>query len=105
MSRTVGQNEREVGRVVSVSNYKVTVLLDSTIHSQVRSYPHHIALISQIGGYLLFPVAPGESAVGIIVGASEDESIEQTGDKSLTRIGVSPPLLVAVGRGPGTAFG
>ena len=84
MSRTVGQNEREVGRVVLVSNYKVTVLLDSAIHSQVRAYPHHIALITQIGGYLLFPVAPGESAVGIIVGASEDEGIEQTGDKSLT---------------------
>jgi hypothetical protein len=68
--------DRTVGRVVSVSNYRVNVLLDAETRSQVRSYPHNIAIITQIGGYLLFPVSPGVFAVGIIVGASEDEAIE-----------------------------
>lgn len=68
--------DRTVGRVVSVSNYRVNVLLDAETRSQVRSYPHNIAVITQIGGYLLFPVSPGVFAVGIIVGASEDEAIE-----------------------------
>jgi len=70
------KDEREVGRIVAVSNYRVTVLLDPGVRSQIRSYPHHVAVVTQIGGYLLFPVAPGESAVGIVVGASEDEAIE-----------------------------
>jgi len=68
--------ERAVGRVVSVSNYKITVLLDPGTRSQVRAFPHNIAIITQIGGYLLFPVSPGVLAVGVIVGASEDEAIE-----------------------------
>lgn len=68
--------DRTVGRVVSVSNYRVNVLLDTETRSQVRSYPHNIAIITQIGGYLLLPVSPGVFAVGIIVGASEDEAIE-----------------------------
>ena len=68
--------DRTVGRLVSVSNYRVSVLLDAETRSQVRSYPHNIAIITQIGGYLLFPVSPGVFAVGIIVGASEDEAIE-----------------------------
>lgn len=69
-------DERSVGRVVSISNYKVSVLLDPDTRSQVRAYPHNIAIITQIGGYLLFPVSPGVFAVGIIVGASEDEAFE-----------------------------
>ena len=68
--------ERTVGRVVFVSNYRVSVLLDGGLRSQVRSYPHNIAIVTQIGGYLLFPVSPGVFAIGIIVGASEDEAIE-----------------------------
>jgi hypothetical protein len=52
------------------------VLLDPDTRSQVRAYPHSIAIITQIGGYLLFPVSPGVFAVGIIVGASEDEAFE-----------------------------
>jgi DNA helicase HerA-like ATPase/uncharacterized protein YoxC len=76
------KSEREVGRVIAVSNYRVTVLLDSEVRSQIRSFPYQITTITQIGGYLLFPVSPGESVVGIIVWASENEIIEpeeQTG--------------------------
>jgi hypothetical protein len=73
-----------VGKVVGVSNYRVTVLLDPEIRSQVRAFPHHITLITQIGGYLLFPVAPGEAAVGIVVGAFEDEAIEPDVDRAMT---------------------
>ena len=68
--------ERAVGRVVAVSNYRVSVLLDPETRSQVRSFPRNIAVITQIGGYLVFPVSPGVLAVGIIVGASEDEAFE-----------------------------
>src|ERR1035441_2271894 len=68
--------ERAVGRVVSISNYKVSVLLDPDTRSQVRAYPFNIAIITQIGGYLLFPVSPGVFAVGILVGSSEDEACE-----------------------------
>ena len=81
MSEISGRNEREIGRVTSISNYRVTVLLDLDVRSQVRAYPHQITLVTQIGGYLLFPVAPGESAVGIVVGASEDEAIEPDIDR------------------------
>ena len=84
MSEVSGRNEREIGRVTSISNYRVTVLLDLDVRSQVRAYPHHITLVTQIGGYLLFPVAPGESAVGIVVGASEDEAIEPDIDRGMT---------------------
>lgn len=84
MSDGLARNEREVGRVVGVSNFRVTVLLDPEIRSQVRAFPHHITLITQIGGYLLFPVAPGESAVGIVVGAFEDEAMEPDVDRAMT---------------------
>lgn len=76
--------DRTVGRVVSVSNYRVSVLLDTEIRSQVRSYPHNIAIITQISGYLLFPVSPRVFAVGIIVGASEDEAIEPDTSGAMT---------------------
>ena len=68
--------ERAVGRVVFVSNYRVNILLDPDTRSQVRSFPRNITVITQIGGYLVFPVSPGVLAVGIIVGASEDEAFE-----------------------------
>lgn len=84
MSKSSGPNEREIGRVTSVSNYRVTVLLSSDVRSQVRGYPYHITLVAQIGGYVLFPVAPGESAVGIVVGAFEDEAIEPDSDRGMT---------------------
>src|ERR1035438_9111095 len=76
--------ERAVGRVVAVSNYKVSVLLDPETRSQVRSFPRNIAVITQIGGYLVFPVSPGVLAVGIIVGASEDEALEPDADGFMT---------------------
>lgn len=78
------KNEREIGRVISVSNYRVRVLLDPDLKSQVRAYPHRIALVTQIGSYVLFPTAPGENAVGIIVGASEDEAVEPDEGKGMT---------------------
>lgn len=78
------RNEREVGRVTSVSSYRLTVLLDPQVRSQVRAYPERIGVVTQIGGYLLFPVSPGELAVGIIVGASEDESIEPDAERGMT---------------------
>lgn len=84
MPEPSGWNEREVGRVVSVSNFRVRVLLNPEVRSQVRAYPEHIAMVTQIGGYVLFPVAPGESCVGIVVGAAEDESIEPEGDRGMT---------------------
>ncbi len=84
MPEPSGWNEREVGRVVSVSNFRVRVLLDPEVRSQVRAYPEHIAMVSQIGGYVVFPVAPGESCVGIVVGAAEDEAIEPDGEKGMT---------------------
>jgi hypothetical protein len=77
-------NDRQVGKVIGVSNYRVTILLESETSSQVRAYPRHIAVVTQIGGYLLFPVAPGELAVGIVVGAFEDEAIEPDVDRSMT---------------------
>lgn len=76
--------ERAVGRVVAVSNFKVSVLLDPNNRSQVRSFPRNIAVITQIGGYLLFPVSPGVLAVGIIVGASEDEALESDANGFMT---------------------
>ena len=76
--------ERAVGRVVAVSNYRVSVLLDPDTRSQVRSFPRNIAVITQIGGYLVFPVSPGVLAVGIIVGASEDEAFEPDANGFMT---------------------
>ncbi|MGB7295402.1 MAG: DUF87 domain-containing protein [Candidatus Aminicenantales bacterium] len=84
MAEPSGRNEREVGRVTGVSNFRVTVLLAEDVRSQVRAYPHHITLVTQIGGYVLFPVAPGESAVGIVVGAFEDEAFEPGGEREMT---------------------
>jgi len=78
------KSEREVGRVIAVSNYRVTVLLDSEVRSQIRSFPYQITTITQIGGYLLFPVSPGESVVGIIIWASENEMIEPDEEKGVT---------------------
>jgi hypothetical protein len=78
------RNEREVGRVTSVSSFRVTVLLDPEMRSQVRAYSKRIAVVTQIGSYLLFPVAPGELAVGIIVSAAEDESIEPDSEQGMT---------------------
>ncbi|MCL6447253.1 MAG: DUF87 domain-containing protein [Armatimonadetes bacterium] len=77
------KNVREVGRVISVFNYRVKVLLDPDVRSQIRSYPHRISVVTQIGGYLLFPVAPGESAVGIVIGASENETIEADTERDM----------------------
>jgi hypothetical protein len=77
-------SERQVGRVISVNNYRITVLLDPEIRSQVRAYSQRTAIITQIGSYLTFPVSPGESAVGILVGASEDEVIEPDVDAGMT---------------------
>ena len=77
-------NERQIGRVMAVSNYRITVILDPEIRSQVRAYSHRTAIVTQIGGYLTFPVAPGEFAVGIIVGASEDEMIEPDFENEMT---------------------
>ncbi len=76
MTRDTGQREREVGRVTSVSNYRVAVLLDPEVRSQVRSHPHQITVVTQIGGYVLFPVAPGEFAVGVVIGAFENETVQ-----------------------------
>jgi DNA helicase HerA-like ATPase len=76
--------DRQVGRVTSVNNYRITVLLDPAIRSQVRAYFQRTAVVTQIGSYLTFPVSPGESAVGIIVGASEDETIEPDLNKGMT---------------------
>lgn len=84
MAEPAKASERQVGRVVGVSNYKVTVLLDQDIRSQVRAYPRRVTLVTEIGGYLLFPVAPGESAVGIVVGAFEDEAVEPDPDKAMS---------------------
>ncbi|MGA8557490.1 MAG: hypothetical protein WB630_24010 [Candidatus Acidiferrales bacterium] len=84
MDATPRTNDRQVGKVIGVSNYRVTILLESEASSQVRAYPRHTAVITQIGGYLLFPVAPGELAVGIVVGAFEDEAIEPDVDRSMT---------------------
>ena len=80
----INRNERQIGRVVSVSNYRVAVLLDTDIHSQVRSHPHRITLVTQIGGYILFPVSPGEFAVGIVVGAYENEAVEPDLEDKMT---------------------
>ncbi len=77
-------NEREIGKVVAVSTYKVSVLLTPDLRSQVRAYPQRITTITQIGSYLLFSVAPGEYAIGIVVGASEDEAIEPDVEKGMT---------------------
>jgi uncharacterized protein len=77
-------NERSIGRVIAISNYKITVLLDPEIRSQVRAYSERTAIVTQIGGYLIFPVAPGVHTVGIIVGASEDETIEPDIEKGMT---------------------
>ncbi len=78
------RNEKEIGKVISVNNFKIKVLLDPDIRSQVRTYSGKISLITQIGGYLLFPVGPGEYAIGIIIGASEDETIEADEAKGMT---------------------
>lgn len=75
MGKSLSQDDREVGRIVGVSNYQVTVLLHSENRSQVRAIPHQTALVTQVDGYLLFPVTPGESVVGIIVGAYENEAV------------------------------
>lgn len=84
MSDAGNRNERQIGRVVSVSNFRVTVLLDPDIRSQVRSYPRQITLVTQIGGYILFPVAPGEFAVGVVVGAYENEAVEPDIEAGMT---------------------
>lgn len=84
MDATPRTNDRQVGTVIGVSNYRVTILLGGETSSQVRAYPRHIAVVTQIGGYLLFPVAPGELAVGIVVGAFEDEAVEPDVDRSMT---------------------
>src|ERR1700688_262764 len=84
MDATPRTNDRQVGKVIGVSNYRVTILLESEASSQVRAYPRHVAVITQIGGYLLFPVAPGELVVGIIVGAFEDESLESGDDQAMS---------------------
>lgn len=78
------RSEREIGRVVSVSNYRLSVLLAPEIRSQVRSHPHQITLVTQIGGYVLFPVAPGEYTVGIVIGAFENETIEPNLEMEMT---------------------
>lgn len=78
------RSEREVGRVVSVSTYRVKVLLAGDVRSSVRAYPRHVSLVSQIGGYVLFPVAPGETVVGVVIGAYEDEAIEPESDSGAT---------------------
>src|SRR6266853_2444940 len=84
MPNSAVRSEREVGRVTSVSNYRVGVLLNPDVRSQVWAYSRQIAPVTQLGGYLLFPVAPGESAVGIVVGASEDEAVEADTDRAMT---------------------
>lgn len=84
MAETPGLAEREIGRVVSVSNYRVTVLLDPDLRSQVRAHPRQVTVVTQIGGYLLFTIAPGEHAVGIVVGAYEDESVEPDLERGMT---------------------
>jgi len=84
MPRSDIRDERQVGRVVAVTNVRVTVLLDSEARSPVRSIPHRVTWVTQLGAYLLFPVGPGEAAVGVIVGASEDDVIEPTKDNTMT---------------------
>ena len=84
MRSSASSTEREIGRVTAVSNFRVTVSLDPDVRSPVRAYPHHIATVTQVGGYVLFPVTPGEHVVGIIVGAYENEAIEPDEDTGMT---------------------
>ncbi len=84
MTRCDIRDERQVGRIVAITNVRVTVLLDSEARSPVRSIPHRVTWVTQLGAYLLFPVGPGEAAVGVIVGASEDDMIEPTKDNTMT---------------------
>jgi uncharacterized protein len=95
MEANLSPTERQVGRVISVNNYRITVVLDPEIRSQVRAYFQRTAVVTQIGSYLTFPVSPGESAVGIIVGASEDETIESDMNKGMTlQLGRSRRVIV-----------
>ena len=84
MRSSTPSTEREIGRVTAVSNFRVTVSLDPDVRSPVRAYPHHIATVTQVGGYVLFPVTPGEHVVGIIVGAYENEAIEPDEEAAMT---------------------
>ncbi len=84
MRSSTPSTEREIGRVTAVSNFRVTVSLDPDVRSPVRAYPHHIATVTQVGGYVLFPVTPGEHVVGIIVGAYENEAIEPDEEAGMT---------------------
>jgi uncharacterized protein len=83
MVENLAKNQREVGHVISVSNFRLTVLLDTDVKSQVRAFARQVSLVTQIGAYLLFPTAPGEHAVGMITGASEDEAFEPEDDKAM----------------------
>ncbi len=83
MNATPRTNDQQVGTVIGVSNYHVTILLGSETSSQVRVPSAHRRRYAH-RGYLLFPVSSGELAVGIVVGAFEDEAIEPDVHRSMT---------------------
>jgi uncharacterized protein len=78
------QNEREVGKVVSVTTIAVKVELHSEERSPIRSYAGGLATIAQVGAYYLFPVGAGEYTVGVLTGAFEHEGYEPDAQGGMT---------------------
>lgn len=75
-------SERVIGSVVYVDSSKANILLSNELKSAVYAHADGLTLISQVGGYLLFPSGVGEYIVGILTSAYEKEDTDFEKDSS-----------------------
>ena len=74
---------RNIGRVLSVDNFRVYIKIDDDLHGAYKSGVHDIYEIARINSYLILPVG-ADRVVALITRVSMREEIEL--DKNTTSI-------------------
>jgi uncharacterized protein len=70
---TIISSQRTIGSIVYVDSANASILLNNDLKSSLYADTGSLTLISQVGGYLLFPCGVGEYIVGILASAYEKE--------------------------------
>lgn len=73
---SINDSKRIIGSVVYVDSARTNVLLNHDLKSDLYSYSGNLTIVSQVGGYVLFPSGVGEYIVGIITSAYEKEDTD-----------------------------
>ncbi len=99
------RHHREIGEVVAVTSVRVVIEIHEDLTSPVHSYPGGQAIIAHIGAYIVFPIGAGESVIGVIIAAYQNEGYEPDPHSGMTlqlskpRRTVHANLLGTIGSG------